>query len=145
MNPLRSYLLVTLTYWGFMLTDGALRMLVLLHFHAAGFSPVQLAFLFLLYEVCGILTNAGGGWLAQRHGLRLTLISGLALQVVALLMLSGVQTDWPMFGAVAYVMAAQALSGIAKDLSKMSAKTAVKFLAPEDQAGRLFHWVAVTD
>jgi predicted MFS family arabinose efflux permease len=142
-NPLRSYLLVTAAYWGFMLTDGALRMLALLHFHQAGFNPIQLAFLFLLYEFCGMLTNAGGGWLAQHYGLRITLIAGLALQVAALLMLSGIQAHWPILQAVAYVMAAQALSGIAKDLTKMSAKTAVKFLAPPEQSGALFRWVAV--
>lgn len=143
MNPWRAYLLVTLAYWGFMLTDGALRMLVLLHFHEAGFSPIQLAFLFVLYEVCGMVTNAGGGWLAQRRGLRLTLLAGLALQILALLTLSGVQPDWPLVGAVVYVMFAQALSGVAKDLTKMGAKTAVKFLTPENQDGALFRWVAL--
>ncbi|MFT5129956.1 MAG: putative MFS family arabinose efflux permease [Rhodothermales bacterium] len=143
MSQLRAYLLVTLAYWGFMLTDGALRMLVLLYFHEAGFSPVQLAFLFVLYELCGVITNLSGGWLAQRRGLRFTLISGLSLQVLALLLLSSMRDYWPEFACVVFVMFAQALSGIAKDLSKMSAKTAVKFLAPKDQGHGLFRWVAV--
>ncbi|MFZ8942506.1 MAG: hypothetical protein ACO2ZK_11130, partial [Gemmobacter sp.] len=38
-SPLRAYGAVTAAYWAFMLTDGALRMLVLLHFNALGFSP----------------------------------------------------------------------------------------------------------
>jgi hypothetical protein len=31
---------VTAAYWAFTLTDGALRMLVLLHFNALGYTPV---------------------------------------------------------------------------------------------------------
>ena len=126
-----------------MLSDGALRMLVLLYFHEAGFSPVQLAFLFLLYEFCGVVTNLSGGWLAQRRGLRFTLVAGLALQVFALSLLTAMNDAWPKVACIAFVMLAQALSGIAKDLTKMSAKTAVKFLAPQDKKNGLFHWVAV--
>ena len=137
---LRSYACVTAAYWAFTLTDGALRMLVLLHFHQLGYSPLDLAVLFLLYEVMGIVTNLVGGWLAARYGLRLTLYAGLALQIVALAMLSAVRPDWSMAGSVAYVMAAQALSGIAKDLTKMSSKSAVKLVAGE---GTLFKWVAI--
>ena len=85
---LRSYVLVTASYWGFTLTDGALRMLVLLHFHALGFSPLQLSYLFLLYEGCGILTNLFGGWIGSRTGLKRTLFAGLCLQVLALVQLS---------------------------------------------------------
>ena len=130
----RNYALVTLAYWGFTLTDGALRMLVLLHFHTLGYSPVQLAFLFLLYEFCGILTNLFGGWIGSRMGLKITLFSGLVLQIVALTMLSFVQPDWVAIVSVAYVMGSQALSGIAKDLTKMSSKSAVKLLAPKPTA-----------
>ena len=144
---MRSYSLVTAAYWGFTLTDGALRMLVLLHFHALGYTPLQLAFLFVLYECCGMLTNLLGGWIGSRMGVRVTLFAGLALQVVALLMLSGVQASWLAWVSVAYVMLAQALSGIAKDLTKMSSKSAVKLVvaggpATERQAA-LFQWVAV--
>lgn len=137
---LRSYACVTAAYWAFTLTDGALRMLVLLHFHRLGFSPLDLAFLFLLYEFFGIVTNLTGGWLAARHGLKLTLYSGLALQIAALVMLSAVRPEWALGLSVAYVMAAQALSGIAKDLTKMSSKSAVKLVAGE---GGLFRWVAM--
>jgi predicted MFS family arabinose efflux permease len=123
---IKSYSIVTASYWGFTLTDGALRMLVLLHFHALGYSPVQLAFLFLLYEFCGVLTNLLGGWIGSRVGLKFTLYAGLALQVVALVMLSMMNPAWAATLSVSYVMASQALSGIAKDLTKMSSKSAVK-------------------
>jgi hypothetical protein len=143
MSAVRNYALVTAAYWGFTLTDGALRMLVLLHFHELGFSPVALAVLFLFYEFFGVVTNLVGGFLASRMGLKVTLTGGLALQVFALLMLGFVQPTWPVRVSVAYVMAAQALSGIAKDLTKMSAKTSVKVLVPEGEHGALFRWVAV--
>lgn len=143
MKSLRDYLIVTVAYWSFMLTDGALRMLVLLYFHERGYSTLSLAFLFLLYEFCGIVTNAVGGWLAARQGLKVTLVAGLALQVGGILMLACTDPSWPLALGVCYVMVAQSLSGIAKDLTKMSAKTAVKFLVPEDQGSRLYKWVAV--
>lgn len=140
---IRNYIIVTAAYWAFTLTDGALRMLVLLHFNALGYTPVQLAFLFLLYEFFGIVTNLVGGWLAARTGLRLTLVLGLALQVVALGLLSMLNQGWSVALSVAYVMACQALSGIAKDLTKMSAKSAVKVLVPSGDDSGLFKWVAV--
>ncbi len=143
MNDLRNYAAVTGAYWGFTLTDGALRMLVLLHFHRLGFSPLDLAFLFLLYEAMGALTNFIGGWIGSRHGLKITLFSGLGVQIFALLMLSAVNSDWVLVASVAYVMVAQALSGIAKDLTKMSSKSAVKLVVADEDQGMLFKWVAV--
>ncbi|MFO7982693.1 MAG: organoarsenical effux MFS transporter ArsJ [Desulfuromonadales bacterium] len=143
MTDLRNYTLVTGAYWGFTLTDGALRMLVLLHFHQLGYSPVQIAFLFLFYEFFGIVTNLLGGWIGSHLGLRITLFAGLALQVVALSMLALLDPGWSVTVSVAYVMAAQALSGIAKDLTKMSSKSAIKVLIPEDAQGTLFKWVAI--
>src|SRR6188472_3906426 len=140
---LRHYITVTAAYWAFTLTDGALRMLVLLHFNQLGYTPVQLAFLFLLYEFFGIVTNLVGGWLAARTGLRLTLVLGLALQVVALGLLALLNSAWTMAMSVAYVMGCQALSGIAKDLTKMSAKSAVKVLVPTGDDSGLFKWVAL--
>ena len=137
---LRSYVVVTGAYWAFTVTDGALRMLVLLYFHDIGYSPVSLALLFLLYELFGVFTNLIGGWVGANHGLHRTLVTGLALQIVALLALTVHQPSWREWIAVAWVMAVQALSGIAKDLTKMSSKTAVKFVAPE---GKLFRLVAV--
>lgn len=140
---IRAYALVTAAYWGFTLTDGALRMLVLLHFYTLGFSPFQLAFLFVLYEFFGVLTNLFGGWIAGRVGLNATLYGGLALQIVALTALAFVDPDWAMSLSVAYVVAAQGLAGIAKDLTKMSAKSTIKLVLPKDAHGALFRWVAV--
>ena len=138
--PIRDYALVTAGYWAFTLTDGALRMLVLLHFHELGYSPVALAFLFLLYETMGIVTNLVGGWAGSRTGLNKTLIGGLSLQIVALGALTLQDASWVEWASVAFVMGVQALSGIAKDLTKMSSKSAVKLVAGE---GSLFRLVAI--
>ena len=145
MSDLRSYSAVTAAYWGFTLTDGALRMLVLLHFHRLGFTPLDLAYLFLLYEAMGIVTNFVGGWIAARFGLRLTLFLGLIIQIVALGLLSQLHAEWSIDFSIIYVMGAQALSGVAKDLTKMSSKSAVKLVAKDDgeDKGTLFRWVAI--
>ncbi|WP_417454917.1 organoarsenical effux MFS transporter ArsJ [Kiloniella sp.] len=145
MSDLRSYSAVTAAYWGFTLTDGALRMLVLLHFHRLGFTPLDLAYLFLLYEAMGIVTNFVGGWIAARFGLRLTLFLGLITQIMALGLLSQLRAEWSIDFSIIYVMGAQALSGVAKDLTKMSSKSAVKLVAKDDgeDKGTLFGWVAI--
>lgn len=135
----RQYLLVTGNYWAFTLTDGALRMLVVLHFHSLGYTPLQIAALFLFYEIFGVVTNLLGGYLGARLGLNRTMNIGLGLQVAALLMLT-VPVAWL---TVPWVMGAQALSGIAKDLNKMSAKSSIKLLVPGDQPGTLYKWVAI--
>ncbi len=136
---LRNYLIITGGYWAFTLTDGAIRMLVVLYFHLLGYSPFEVAMLFLFYEFFGIVTNLLGGWLGTRIGLNLTMHIGMALQIVALTMLT-VPEGWL---SVAYVMFAQALSGIAKDFNKMSAKAGVKTLVPDKNDSRLFTWVAM--
>ena len=149
LSALQQYVVVTGAYWAFTLTDGALRMLVLFHFHKLGYSSLEIAFLFIFYEFFGILTNLYGGWLGARFGLRLTLWAGLLLQILALLLLIPVSASWPKLFSVIYVMAAQALSGIAKDLNKMSAKGAIKTVVPatpgnEDKGEQqLFQWVAL--
>lgn len=142
-KKLGSYAVVTLSYWSFMLTDGALRMLVLLYFHNLGYSSLTLAFLFLLYEFFGIVTNFFGGWVAQNRGLKFTLILGLSIQPIALIALSFLDRSWAPVIAIPFVMFVQALSGISKDLTKMSSKTAVKFLVPEDQSSKLFSLVSL--
>ena len=142
----KNYVIVTAAYWGFTLTDGALRMLVLLHFHERGLNPIQLAFLFLLYEFCGILTNLFGGWLASNKGLKITLTFGLSLQIISLILLSLVNPNWGLWLAVGYIMGTQALSGVAKDLTKMSSKSAVRVLLPKEDPethSGLFRWVAI--
>ena len=136
---LRQYLLVTGNYWAFTLTDGALRMLVVLYFHDLGYSPLNIALLFLFYELFGVITNLVGGWLGARLGLNRTMNIGLGLQVLALMLLL-VPQNWL---TVPWVMMAQAMSGIAKDLNKMSAKSAIKFLVPKQAEGRLYQWVAL--
>ncbi len=136
---IRQYLVVTGNYWAFTLTDGALRMLVVLHFHGLGYSPLEIAMLFLFYEIFGVVTNLVGGWLGAHLGLNRTMNIGLGLQVVALAMLL-VPPAWL---TVPWVMAAQALSGIAKDLNKMSAKSSIKLLVPENAQGTLYKWVAI--
>ena len=149
LSALQQYAIVTANYWAFTLTDGALRMLVVFHFHELGYSTLEIAFLFLFYEFFGILTNLYGGWLGARFGLRLTLWCGTLMQVAALLMLIPVADTWPKWWSVAYVMAAQAISGIAKDLNKMSAKSAIKTVVPETPEDhtrgerQLFQWVAI--
>ena len=134
----RNYLVVTGGYWAFTVTDGAIRMLVVLYFHLLGYSPFEVAMLFLFYEFFGIVTNLVGGWLGARIGLNLTMHIGMGMQVVALSLLT-VPDAWL---SVPYVMAAQALSGIAKDLNKMSAKASVKMLAGDGGESKLFRWVA---
>jgi len=136
---LRNYLLISAGYWAFTLTDGALRMLVVLFFHQLGYSPFEVAMLFIFYEFFGIVTNLVGGWIAARVGLNVTLHFGMALQIVALLMLI-VPTEWL---SIVYVMVAQALSGVAKDLNKMSAKASIKTLLSHPEDKQLFKWVAI--
>ncbi len=141
-DGLSAYVAVTAAYWAFMLTDGALRMLVLLHFHNLGFTPLQLAWLFVLYELAGMVTNLSAGWIAARFGLTTTLYAGLGLQVMALVALSQLDPGWALGLSITFVMTVQGVSGVAKDLAKMSSKSAVKLLAPRE-SGSLFRWVAV--
>jgi MFS family permease len=139
-GDLRNYVLVTGAYWTDTLVDGAIRTLVLFYFDQLGYTPLQVASLFVFYEIAGIVTNLVGGWLAARLGLKITLFTGLAIQVVALCMLGFAP---PSLLVVPYVMASQALSGVAKDLNKMSSKSAVKLVVPEDDQSSLYRWVAI--
>ncbi|CAM3124584.1 organoarsenical effux MFS transporter ArsJ [Vibrio diazotrophicus] len=138
-SSIRQYMLVTFNYWNFTLTDGALRMLVVLYFHQLGYGTLAIASLFLFYEFFGVVTNLIGGWLGARLGLNRTMNIGLAMQIIALVMLA-VPPAWL---TIPWVMAAQAMSGIAKDLNKMSAKSAIKTLVPDEQQGALYRWIAV--
>jgi MFS family permease len=137
----RHYAIVTAAYWSFTLTDGALRMLVLLHFHKLGYSPFTLAFLFLLYEAAGVLANLIGGWLATRYGIARMLAVGLTTQIAGFLLLSALSPDWTAAMSVAWVVAAQGVCGVAKDLTKTASKSAIKLTAGS-ASGRLFRWVA---
>ena len=137
----RDYLIVTASYWGFTLVDGALRMLVLLHFFQLGYSPFTLAFLFLLYEFAGIVANLAGGWLATRFGIPRMMKTGQLLQIMSLFLLSALDSSWSPLLSIAWVVAAQGLAGLAKDFTKTASKSAIKATAGEG-TGRLFKWVA---
>src|ERR1700758_263010 len=141
MSAVRNYAVVTASYWGFTLTDGAIRMLVLLHFYSLGYTPFMLAFLFLLYETAGIFANLGGGWLATRFGIPRMLQAGLLLQIGGLLLLSVMDPAWGAAFSVAWVVASQGISGVAKDVTKTASKSAIKATS-EGGAGQLFRWVA---
>jgi MFS family permease len=141
MSAFRNYAVVTASYWCFTLTDGALRMLVLLHFYALGYTPFMLAFLFLLYETAGIFANLGGGWLATRFGIPRMLMTGLCLQITGLLVLSALDPTWSSTLSVAWVVAAQGIAGVAKDITKTASKSAIKATS-EGGSGQLFRWVA---
>lgn len=137
----RNYAIVTAAYWGFTLSDGALRMLVLLHFYRLGYSPFTLAFLFLLYEAMGVVANLIGGWLATRYGIARMLAVGLATQISGFLLLSALSPSWTVALSVAWVVGAQGICGVAKDLTKTASKSAIKLTAGE-ASGQLFKWVA---
>jgi MFS family permease len=141
MSAVRNYAVVTASYWGFTLTDGALRMLVLLHFYSLGYTPFMLAFLFLLYETAGIFANLGGGWLAARFGIPRMLMTGLGLQIAGLLLLSSLDPAWGAALSVSWVVAAQGIAGVAKDIAKTASKSAIKATS-EGGSGQLFKWVA---
>ena len=144
-HAVRNYAIVTAAYWGFTLTDGALRMLVLLHFYRLGYSPFTLAFLFLLYEAAGVVANLIGGWLATRYGIARMLMVGLTTQIIGFTLLSLLNPEWTAALSVAWVLVAQGICGVAKDLTKTASKSAIKVTADQvknQQAGQLFKWVA---
>jgi predicted MFS family arabinose efflux permease len=144
-NPTRNYAIVTAAYWGFTLTDGALRMLVLMHFYRLGYSPFTLALLFLLYEAAGVAANLVGGWLATRYGIARMLAVGLSTQIIGFLLLSLLNPAWTAAMSVAWVVVSQGICGVAKDLTKTASKSAIKVTADQakDQgSGQLFKWVA---
>ena len=140
-SGVRNYLIVTASYWGFTLVDGALRMLVLLHFYRLGYTPFTLAFLFLLYELAGIVANLAGGWLATRFGIPRMLAAGQTLQIAGLAMLALMDPDWTVALSLAWVVLAQGIAGLAKDFTKTASKSAIKITSVEG-SGQLFAWVA---
>lgn len=140
-SGVRNYVIVTTAYFLFTITDGALRMLVLLHFYSLGYTPFVLAFMFLLYETAGIFANAGGGWMATRFGIPRMLMAGQILQISGLCMLSALQPTWSAAMSVVWVVLAQGVAGVAKDLTKTSSKSAIKASSTQDM-GQLFRWVA---
>ena len=136
-----NYFVIMASYWGFTLTDGALRTLVLFHFFKLGYSPFTLACLFLLYEAAGIIANLAGGWLASRFGIRRMLVLGIGLQIGGLLFLSLLNPAWGATVSVIWVVAAQGVAGVAKDITKTASKSAIK-ITSVDGNNQLFRWVA---
>lgn len=141
-NNFITLILITTSYWFFMLSDGALRMLILLYFYKLGFSPITLAYIFLLYEFLGMITNLSAGWIAKNFGLKSILYSGMTLQILVLFFLSNTAVDWNSYIGILTVIICQGLSGIAKDLTKVSSKSAIRILAPVNKSSTLFHWTS---
>ena len=140
-TSISHYLIVTLSYLGFTLSDGALRMLVLFYFFKLGFSPLTLALLFLLYEFAGVIANLGGGWLTTRFGIRIMLLVGLSLQIIGLIFLSLLDPSFDYILSIIWVLAAQGISGLAKDFTKTASKSAIKSMEVDGRQG-LFYWVS---
>ncbi len=140
-TSISHYFIVTSSYLGFTLSDGALRMLVLFYFFKLGFSPLTLALLFLLYEFAGVVANLGGGWLTTRFGIRIMLLVGLSLQIIGLIFLSLLDPSFDYFLSIIWVLAAQGISGLAKDFTKTASKSAIKNMEVDGRQG-LFYWVS---
>ena len=140
-TSISHYLIVTSSYLGFTLSDGALRMLVLFYFFKLGFSSLTLALLFLLYEFAGVVANLGGGWLTTRFGIRIMLLVGLSLQIIGLIFLSLLDPSFDYILSIIWVLAAQGISGLAKDFTKTASKSAIKSMEVDGRQG-LFYWVS---
>ncbi|CAM9245362.1 unnamed protein product [Scytosiphon promiscuus] len=150
---MRNLYTAAMSYNGYTVTDGALRLIVLLHAADLGFNAIEIAFMFSAYEVAGVFTNLFGGVAGSKYGLRCTLLTSLTLQIACLAALT--QTE-PILGdlkeatpgstryleATIYITAWQALAGVAKDLMKLTGKATPKLVTKEGAEGRLFQLVA---
>jgi len=141
-QALRPFVIISSSYLLFTITDGAIRMIVLLHAYTKSFSALQVAFMFTLYELAGVVTNLLAGFMGAAWGIRVTLVSGLTLQLVSYGLLFGWQDDWDQATAIAYVTMAQMFAGIAKDLTKLGGKTVTKLVTPDEQETQLFKLVS---
>jgi len=140
---LRPFVIISITYLLFTVTDGAIRMIVLLHAYSKSFSALQVAVMFTLYELAGVFTNLAAGMMGARWGIRFTLIVGLCLQIFSYGLLFGWNDDWSQRTAIIYVTIAQMFAGIAKDLTKLGGKTVTKLVTPEGRHTRLFRLVSL--
>ena len=140
---LRPFVIITIAYLLFTVTDGAVRMIVLLHAYNKSFSALEVAIMFTLYEVAGVFTNLAAGMMGDRWGIRLTLITGLCLQIFSYGLLFGWNDEWSKETAIIYVTIAQMFAGIAKDLTKLGGKTVTKLVTPEGKDTRLFKLVSL--
>mmetsp|Transcript_19551 Transcript_19551/g.36959 ORF Transcript_19551/g.36959 Transcript_19551/m.36959 type:complete len:565 (-) Transcript_19551:82-1776(-) len=142
-EALRPFVIISISYLLYTITDGAIRMIVLLHAYNKNFSALQVAFMFTLYELAGVFTNLAAGLMGARWGIRFTLICGLMLQLFSYGLLFGWQDDWSTTSAIIYVTVAQMFAGIAKDLTKLGGKTVTKLVTPEEKETQLFKLVSL--
>lgn len=140
---LRPFVVISITYLLFTVTDGAVRMIVLLHAYNKSFTALEVAIMFTLYELAGVFTNLAAGMMGDRWGIRLTLIIGLCLQIFSFGLLFGWSDEWSKETAIIYVTIAQMFAGIAKDLTKLGGKTVTKLVTPEGKDTRLFKLVSL--
>lgn len=140
---LRPFVIISITYLLFTVTDGAIRMIVLLHAYNKSFSALEVAIMFTLYELAGVFTNLAAGMMGARWGIRFTMIMGLCLQILSYGLMFGWQDEWSKEQAMVYVTVAQMFAGIAKDLTKLGGKTVTKLVTPEGKDTRLFRLVSL--
>ena len=141
-QALRPFVIISSSYLLFTITDGAIRMIVLLHAYNKSFSALEVAIMFSLYEMAGVVTNLAAGFMGAAWGIKFTLTIGLALQLFSYGLLFGWQDDWSKETAIIYVTVAQMFAGIAKDLTKLGGKTVTKLVTPDEQETQLFKLVS---
>jgi hypothetical protein len=88
-RALLPFVIISLSYLLYTFTDGSVRMIVLLAAYNKGFTAMEVAVMFTLYETAGVVTNLLAGLAGARWGLKTTHCSGLILQLVGLGMLCG--------------------------------------------------------
>lgn len=142
-NALLPFAVISISYLLFTVTDGALRMIVLLHAYNLRFSAMQVAVMFVLYELAGVFTNLGAGLAGARWGIKMTLITGLCLQLLTYGLLFAWDEKWSQTQAIVYVTVVQMFGGVAKDLTKLGGKTVTKLVTPDEQSTKLFKLVSL--
>mmetsp|Transcript_19708 Transcript_19708/g.29246 ORF Transcript_19708/g.29246 Transcript_19708/m.29246 type:complete len:265 (+) Transcript_19708:113-907(+) len=142
-KALRPFVIISSSYLLFTITDGAARLIVLLHAYNKSFSAFEVALMFTLYELAGVVTNLLAGIMGAKWGIKVTLLTGLLLQLVSYGLLFGWQDDWSKEQAILYVTMAQMWGGVAKDLTKLGGKTITKLVTPEEQETKLFKLVSL--
>jgi len=142
-EALRPFVIISSSYLLFTITDGAIRMIVLLHAYNKNFSALEVAIMFSLYELAGVFTNLIAGLLGAKWGIKFTLICGLSLQLFSYGLLFGWKNNWSKIEAICYVTFAQMFAGVAKDLTKLGGKTVTKLVTPDEQETKLFKLVSL--
>lgn len=141
-KALRPFVIISSSYLLFTITDGAIRMIVLLHAYNKSFSALEVSIMFSLYELAGVFTNLAAGLMGAKWGIKFTLIIGLSLQLLSYGLMFGWQDSWTKSEAIIYVTVAQMFAGIAKDLTKLGGKTVTKLVTPDEKETQLFKLVS---